>query len=146
MNLGPQGIRSLVHRDHVHRSLYLDEEIFELEMKKIFGKTWVYVGHDSLVPKPGDYVNARVGRLPVVLSRHSDGKVYVIYNSCGHRGAVHVPWKLETTAGKRGRYVPCAIFTRINHPGAVVGNLAGGPAKIPVRRSATRERQLNDDS
>ena len=88
MNLGPQEIRSLVHHDHVHRSLYIDEEIFELEMKKIFGKTWVYVGHDSLVPKPGDYVTARVGRLPVVLSRHSDGKVYVIYNSCGHRGAM----------------------------------------------------------
>ena len=88
LNLGSQEIQSLVHHDHVHRSLYLDEEIFELEMKKIFGKTWVYVGHDSLVPKPGDYVTARVGRLPVVLSRHSDGKVYVIYNSCGHRGAM----------------------------------------------------------
>jgi phenylpropionate dioxygenase-like ring-hydroxylating dioxygenase large terminal subunit len=83
-----QEIKSLVHRDHVHRSLYLDEEIFEMEMEKIFGRTWVYVGHDSLVPKPGDYMTARIGRQPVVLSRHSDGQIYVIYNSCGHRGAI----------------------------------------------------------
>jgi phenylpropionate dioxygenase-like ring-hydroxylating dioxygenase large terminal subunit len=84
----PQAIQSLVHRDHVHRSLYLDAEIFELEMEKIFGRTWVYVGHDSLVPNPGDYITTRIGRQPVVLSRHTDGQIYVIYNSCGHRGAV----------------------------------------------------------
>jgi benzoate/toluate 1,2-dioxygenase subunit alpha len=88
MRLEPEAIRSLVHRDHVHRSLYLDPEIFDLEMEKIFGRTWVYVGHDSLVPKPGDYITTRIGCQPVVLSRHSDGNIYVIHNSCGHRGAI----------------------------------------------------------
>jgi benzoate/toluate 1,2-dioxygenase subunit alpha len=86
--MGPQDIKSLVHRDHVHRSLYLDPEIFDLEMEKVFGRTWVYVGHDSLVPKSGDYVTTKIGRQPVVLSRHTDGQIYVIYNSCGHRGAI----------------------------------------------------------
>lgn len=81
-------LRSLVHRDHVCRSVYLDPEIFDLEMKRIYGRTWVYVGHDSLIPKVGDYVTARIGTQPVVLSRHSDGQIYVIYNSCGHRGAI----------------------------------------------------------
>lgn len=88
MKLGTAAIQSLVHRDHVHRSIYFDPEIFDLEMAKIFGSTWVYVGHDSLVPKPGDYVTTRIGNQPVVLSRHTDGKIYVIYNSCGHRGAI----------------------------------------------------------
>jgi phenylpropionate dioxygenase-like ring-hydroxylating dioxygenase large terminal subunit len=88
MRFDPEAIRSLVHRDHVHRSLYLDPEVFDLEMTKIFGRTWVYVGHDSLVPKIGDYVTTRVGNQPVVLSRHDDGKIHVIYNSCGHRGAI----------------------------------------------------------
>ena len=81
-------LRSLVHRDHVHRSVYLDRDIFELEMQRIFGRTWVYVGHDSQVPNPGDFFATRMGSQPVVLSRHTDGKVYVLYNSCGHRGAV----------------------------------------------------------
>lgn len=88
MRSDPETIRSLVHRDHVHRSLYLDPEVFDLEMARIFGRTWVYVGHDSLVPKAGDYITVRIGNQPLVMSRHSDGEVYVIFNSCGHRGAI----------------------------------------------------------
>ncbi len=59
MRSDPETIRSLVHRDHVHRSLYLDPDVFDLEMTRIFGRTWVYVGHDSLVPNAGDYVTVR---------------------------------------------------------------------------------------
>ena len=88
MRSDPETIRSLVHRDHVHRSLYLDPDVFDLEMARIFGRTWVYVGHDSLVPNAGDYVTVRIGNQPLVMSRHSDGEVYVIFNSCGHRGAI----------------------------------------------------------
>ena len=88
MKFDPEAIRSLVSRDHVHRSLYLDPEVFDLEMEKIFGRTWIYVGHDSLVPNPGDYITTRAGKQPLVMSRHTDGQVYVIFNSCGHRGAV----------------------------------------------------------
>ena len=88
MRLDSEAIRALVHRDRVHRSLYLDSEVFDLEMHKIFGSTWVYVGHESLVPKPGDFITTRIGKHPVVVSRHADGKIYVIHNSCGHRGAI----------------------------------------------------------
>jgi hypothetical protein len=44
MRFDPQAMRSLVDRDRVHRSLYLDPDVFELEMAKIFGRSWVYVG------------------------------------------------------------------------------------------------------
>ena len=87
-HLSSPELQSLIHRDRVHRSIYLDPEIFELEMRRIFGQAWVYVGHDSLVPKPGDFITTRIGSQPVVMSRHTDGKVYVVYNSCGHRGAI----------------------------------------------------------
>ena len=80
-------LRALIRPDRVHRSLYTDPAIFTLEMKNLFGRAWVYVGHDSLVPKPGDYLASRIGSEPVLLSRHTDGKVYVIYNRCSHRGA-----------------------------------------------------------
>ncbi len=88
MKYDPEAIKKLVHRDRIHRSVYLDPEIFALEMERIFGSTWVYVGHDSLVPKPGDYITTRIGTQPVVMTRHTDGQIYVIYNSCGHRGAI----------------------------------------------------------
>jgi phenylpropionate dioxygenase-like ring-hydroxylating dioxygenase large terminal subunit len=81
-------LRSLVHHDRVHRSLYRDRDIFELEMKRIFGRSWVYVGHESLVSKPGDFITTRIGQAPVVLVRDAEGEIRVIYNSCGHRGAI----------------------------------------------------------
>jgi phenylpropionate dioxygenase-like ring-hydroxylating dioxygenase large terminal subunit len=78
---------SLIKHDRVHRSVYLDADIFKFEMKWIFEKTWIYVGHESQVPNSGDFFTTRVGTQPVVLTRHTDGQIFVLFNSCGHRGA-----------------------------------------------------------
>lgn len=80
-------IRALIEPDRVHRDIYIDPALFDLEMERIFGRAWIWVGHESQVKAPGDYVATTIGRQPVVMSRHSDGKVYVLYNRCGHRGA-----------------------------------------------------------
>ncbi|MBK17906.1 MAG: aromatic-ring-hydroxylating dioxygenase subunit alpha [Rhodospirillaceae bacterium] len=80
-------VGDLVHADRVHRSVYTDPAIFDLEMDRIFGRAWVYIGHDSEVPEFGDYVTRTMGKRPVIMCRHTDGEVYVIHNSCGHRGA-----------------------------------------------------------
>jgi phenylpropionate dioxygenase-like ring-hydroxylating dioxygenase large terminal subunit len=79
---------SLVGTDRVHRSIYSDPDIFQMEMQSIFGDGWVYVGHDSQIPNPGDYLTTRIGLKPIVVVRHTDGQIYVVFNSCGHRGAI----------------------------------------------------------
>jgi benzoate/toluate 1,2-dioxygenase alpha subunit len=84
-------IESLIAHNRVHRSVYDDPGIFDLEMERIFHRAWIYVGHASEVPQPGDYATRTIGRKPVVMSRHDDGEIYVIHNSCGHRGAVVCP-------------------------------------------------------
>src|SRR5687767_11416540 len=83
-----EALRRLVEPGRVHRSLYTDPQIFALEMERIFGAGWVYVGHESQVRKPGDYVATRIGLKPIVLVRHEDGKVYALHNQCAHRGAM----------------------------------------------------------
>lgn len=80
-------LRHLVREDRVHRDVYIDPAIFALEMERIHGRAWVYVGHTSQVPYPGDYVTTTIGLQPVIMSRHSDGTVHVLHNRCGHRGA-----------------------------------------------------------
>ncbi len=80
-------IRALIEPDRVHRDIYIDPALFDLEMERIFGRAWIWVGHESQVKNSGDYVATTIGKQPVVMSRHSDGKVYVLYNRCGHRGA-----------------------------------------------------------
>jgi len=82
-----ESIKKMVEPSRVHRSLYVDQAIFDLEMDRIFGHAWIYVGHESQIPNPGDYVTALVGRQQVILVRHSDGTPRVLYNRCGHRGA-----------------------------------------------------------
>ncbi len=113
--------RNLVQVDRVHRSVYTDQQIFEVEMDKIFGHTWVFVGHDSLVPDAGDYYTTTLGRQPVVLSRGDKGKLHVLYNRCGHRGA-------KVLSKERGNQ---RIFTCMYHGWGFRpdGSLAGVPMR-----------------
>jgi fatty-acyl-CoA synthase len=76
----------LVLPDRVHSRVYNDEAIFEEELQKIFYRGWVYIAHDSEVPKPGDYVARKIGRQPLIISRGKDGNVHVVLNRCPHRG------------------------------------------------------------
>ena len=80
-------ISKLIEPGRVHRRVYTDPEIFELEMERVFGRAWLFVGHSSQVPNPGDYFTTELARQPVVMTRHRDGKVHVLFNRCTHRGA-----------------------------------------------------------
>jgi len=72
----------------VHKRVFSDPLVFDQEMERIFETGWVYVAHESEVAKGGDYKTVLVGRQPVIISRNSDdNKIYVMYNSCRHRGA-----------------------------------------------------------
>ena len=57
--------RGLAATDRVHRSVYTDPAIFDLEMERIFAKAWVYVGHESQVPTPGDFITIEKAGLTV---------------------------------------------------------------------------------
>ena len=85
------GIAALIQPGRVHRRVYTDPEIFELEMERIYGRAWLFVGHASQVPKPGDYITTDLARQPVIMIRHSDGSIKVLFNRCAHRGAKLAP-------------------------------------------------------
>jgi phenylpropionate dioxygenase-like ring-hydroxylating dioxygenase large terminal subunit len=81
-----QDVSKLVEPDRVHRSVYTDQEIFDAEMARIYESAWVYCGHESQVPNPGDYFSVRIGRQPLIMLRGTDRKVRVLFNRCPHRG------------------------------------------------------------
>lgn len=72
----------------VHTDAYTDPRVFELEMARIWSRTWVYVGHESEIPEPGNYKTSHIGLAPVIVSRGDDGGINVFYNRCRHRGSV----------------------------------------------------------
>jgi benzoate/toluate 1,2-dioxygenase alpha subunit len=79
-------IRRLIRPDSVHRDVYLDPELFELEMTRLWRNAWIYVGHDSQVPQPGDFYTTQIGREPVIMVRGADLRVRVLPNRCSHKG------------------------------------------------------------
>ena len=76
----------LIRRDKVHGSLYTDPSIFAEELEKIWYRTWVFVGHESEVAHPNDYVRKKLGPQDVIMTRDRDGEIHLLLNRCAHRG------------------------------------------------------------
>jgi p-cumate 2,3-dioxygenase alpha subunit len=71
----------------VNRRLMTEQAVHDDEQAQVFAKCWLYVGHGSEIPSPGDYVRRSVGGRPVIFVRGQDGTVRVHLNTCTHRGA-----------------------------------------------------------
>ena len=82
-----ESIRERLGRDAVHVSLYLDPQVYELELERIFHRGWVYVAHESEVPDAGSFRLSWIGRRSVIVARGEDRVVRVLMNRCAHRGA-----------------------------------------------------------
>jgi p-cumate 2,3-dioxygenase alpha subunit len=72
----------------VHRSVFVDEDVLRRERQTIFARSWMYMGHASEVPNPGDFVTRNLLGEALILSRDRHGEVRVFFNSCRHRGAL----------------------------------------------------------
>ncbi|WP_078409155.1 aromatic ring-hydroxylating oxygenase subunit alpha [Priestia abyssalis] len=63
-----------------------DLKVYELEHEKVFLKTWVFVGHESEIPNPGDFMTRELSGYSIIVSRDSEGDIRAFYNMCTHRG------------------------------------------------------------
>jgi p-cumate 2,3-dioxygenase subunit alpha len=63
------------------------EDVWTRERERIFNRCWLYIGHDSEIAEPGDFVRRKVAGRPLMFVRGRDGVVRALYNSCTHRGA-----------------------------------------------------------
>jgi p-cumate 2,3-dioxygenase alpha subunit len=70
----------------VHRSAFTDRAIFEMERDRIFNHCWLFAGHTSEFPNPGDFITRHVGGRPLILVRSDDGEFRALLNTCRHRG------------------------------------------------------------
>src|ERR1700744_515923 len=77
----------------IERRAFQDPDVFDLEMRHVFEANWVFLGLDSQLPKPHDYVTTWLGRAPVLISRGADGQLRCFINSCRHKRSTlaHLP-------------------------------------------------------
>jgi Rieske 2Fe-2S family protein len=75
------GARTLAQR------YFVSPEIFAEEQEKIFSRQWVLVGHQSQLPKAGDYFTADIANESLIIVRGKHGAIHGFYNVCRHRGS-----------------------------------------------------------
>lgn len=113
---------ALVQPNQVHRDLYLSPAVFELEMREVWGRAWLFVGHDSQIPKPGDFVTIDLAGKPTIMIRREDGGISVLSNRCAHKGAPIC----NANTGNAGRFLRCAYH---GWSYRLDGSLLGQPLK-----------------
>jgi phenylpropionate dioxygenase-like ring-hydroxylating dioxygenase large terminal subunit len=70
----------------VSRTIFFSEEIYRRELECVFARCWLYLGHESQIPQPGDYITNYMGEDPVIVCRDARGRIQAFLNSCRHRG------------------------------------------------------------
>jgi choline monooxygenase len=68
-----------------------DQDLFDLEMLRVFGRSWVWLGDTEDLQQPGDYISGVIGAQPVVVVRTADGEIKGYLNNCRHRASTVVP-------------------------------------------------------
>jgi len=71
----------------VKRAIFTDPAIHALEIERIFNRSWLYLGHESEIEAPGQFVTRPMGADKVILIRSTDGEIRAFLNACRHRGA-----------------------------------------------------------
>lgn len=88
----------------VSREAFTDETVFAAEVAHIFESTWLFLGLESQIPNPHDFLTTYMGRHPVLLTRDSKGDIGCFLNTCRHKGAVVCPYKQGNARTHMCRY------------------------------------------
>jgi 3-phenylpropionate/trans-cinnamate dioxygenase alpha subunit len=81
-------MKGLVDTEHglLDRQIFFSQEIYQQELERIFARCWLYLGHESQIPKPNDFISTYMGEDPILLCRSPDGRIRAFLNMCRHRG------------------------------------------------------------
>ncbi len=118
-------IRTLVDAQGASQSrrIFGDPEIYQLELERIFARCWLFLTHESLVEKPGDYVVTKMGEDEVIVWRQRDNSIKVFLNVCTHRGM-----RLCQAESGNAKGMSC------NYHGWAFG-VDGGLAAVPIEEA-----------
>lgn len=129
-----EAIRSLVDEEKglLDPRIYADQDLYELELERIFGRCWLMLGHETHIPKTGDYMTTYMGEDPVIMVRQKDGGIKVFLNQCRHRG-------MRICRSDAGN---AKAFTCTYHGWAY--DIGGNLASVPFEKEAFCDKKEGD--
>jgi phenylpropionate dioxygenase-like ring-hydroxylating dioxygenase large terminal subunit len=60
----------------ISREIFVNEGIYQQELEQVFSRAWLFVGHESQIPKPGDYFVSGMGEESVLLCRDREERLH----------------------------------------------------------------------
>jgi glycine betaine catabolism A len=66
---------------------YLSPDIYQQDLRLIFGRHWFFVGTEPEIAEPGDFFTVEIGSDSIIIVRDDDMSVRAFHNVCRHRGA-----------------------------------------------------------
>src|SRR3954454_21362940 len=72
----------------VNRVAYRSPEIFRREVETVWLRSWLYLGHETELPEPGNFKVRTIAGRPLIFCRDVHGKLHAFLNSCPHRGTI----------------------------------------------------------
>ncbi|MEM7076262.1 MAG: aromatic ring-hydroxylating dioxygenase subunit alpha [Pseudomonadota bacterium] len=69
------------------RVFYTARDVFDHDIAQIWNRNWIWVGHASQIPNPGDYFLFDYGSESLIICRDRDGDIRAHLNVCRHRGS-----------------------------------------------------------
>ena len=100
-----------------------DQNLFDLEMLRVFGRSWLWLGDTDDLQHPGDYITGTIGAQAVVVVRTADGEIKGYLNNCRHRSSSVVP----AAMGNCGKSLVCPYH---NWTYNLDGKLIGIPDRV----------------
>jgi len=100
-----------------------DQDLFDLEMLRVFGRSWLWLGDTDDLQHPGDYLTGTIGAQTVVVVRTANGEVKGYLNNCRHRASSVVP----AAMGNCGKSLVCPYH---NWTYDLDGKLIGIPDRV----------------
>ncbi|MDT8319981.1 MAG: aromatic ring-hydroxylating dioxygenase subunit alpha [Xanthomonadales bacterium] len=71
----------------LEQPFYLDADIYERDIERIFLRSWLYAGHQSEIPNVGDWFLFKFAEESVIVVRSAADQVNALVNVCRHRGS-----------------------------------------------------------
>ncbi len=81
-----RAMRDGIPNGRVPARIFNDEDVYQLEVERLFSRAWMFLAHESEVPSPGDYVTRYIGNNSIIVARTEGGSIAANLNMCRHRG------------------------------------------------------------